>query len=183
MPKAATKERALSDAILEAEQPAKKPEAPKQVVKQGLSEYFLFTIEGREDIKDKEPKRLMALKAAEVPLECLYKLTDRDGDSQQFTKFYRFKNIKLLDDRARRRNSPPWRILACRLCPTEWCGSSRSTNKDLAYVGGTETKYVPIGDRVEVNVGPGQGYHDPTPREGPEDRQRRRPAVQAAAGQ
>ena len=30
-------------------------ERPKQVVKQGLSEYFLFTIEGREDIKDKEP--------------------------------------------------------------------------------------------------------------------------------
>ena len=27
-------------------------------------------------------------------------------------------------------------------------------NKDLAYVGGTQTKYVPIGDRVEVNVGP-----------------------------
>ena len=27
-------------------------------------------------------------------------------------------------------------------------------NKDLAYGGGTETKYVPIGDRVEVNVGP-----------------------------
>jgi len=26
-------------------------------------------------------------------------------------------------------------------------------NKDLAYVGGTSTKYVPIGDRVEVNVG------------------------------
>ena len=31
---------------------------------------------------------------------------------------------------------------------------SEYTNKDLAYVGGTETKYVPIGDRVEVNVGP-----------------------------
>ncbi len=59
--------------------PAKRPEAPKEVVKQGLSEYFLFTIEGREDIKDKEPKRLVALKVAEVPLECLYKLTDRDG--------------------------------------------------------------------------------------------------------
>ena len=51
----------------------------KQVVKQGLSEYFLFTIEGREDISDKEPKRLVALKVAEVPLECFYKLTDRDG--------------------------------------------------------------------------------------------------------
>jgi hypothetical protein len=31
---------------------------------------------------------------------------------------------------------------------------SEYTNHDLAYVGGTETKYVPIGDRVEVNVGP-----------------------------
>ena len=31
---------------------------------------------------------------------------------------------------------------------------SEYRNKDLAYVGGTETKYVPIGDRVEVNVGP-----------------------------
>jgi hypothetical protein len=27
-------------------------------------------------------------------------------------------------------------------------------NRDWAYVGGTEVKYVPIGDRVEVNVGP-----------------------------
>ncbi len=31
---------------------------------------------------------------------------------------------------------------------------SEYKNRDLAYVGGTETKYVPIGDRVEVNVGP-----------------------------
>ena len=30
---------------------------------------------------------------------------------------------------------------------------SEYENKDLAYVGGTATKYVPIGDRVEVNVG------------------------------
>ena len=30
---------------------------------------------------------------------------------------------------------------------------SEYQNKDLAYVGGTAVKYVPIGDRVEVNVG------------------------------
>src|SRR5208337_3135266 len=77
-----------------------KKEAPKQVIKQGLSEYFLFTIEGREDIKDKEPKRLVALKVAEVPLESIYKLTDRTGD-QGFTKFYRFKNVKLLDEKGK----------------------------------------------------------------------------------
>ena len=72
-------------------------EEPKQVIKQGLSEYFLFTIEGREDIKDKEPKRLVALKVAEVPLETIYKLSDRSsprsltgegpGVREQFTKF------------------------------------------------------------------------------------------------
>ena len=66
---------ALTDALAKAEPAAEK--AP-EIVKQGLSEYFLFTIDGREDIKDKEPKRLVALKAGEVPLECLYKLTDRD---------------------------------------------------------------------------------------------------------
>ncbi len=37
---------------------------------------------------------------------------------------------------------------------------SEYENKDLAYVGGTATKYVPIGDRVEVNVGPRPGHHD-----------------------
>ena len=31
---------------------------------------------------------------------------------------------------------------------------SEYKNHDLAYVGGTGTEYVPIGDRVEVNVGP-----------------------------
>ena len=48
----------------------------------------------REDIKDKEPKRLVSMKVADVPLECFYKLTDRDGGTQ-VTKYYRFKNIKI----------------------------------------------------------------------------------------
>jgi hypothetical protein len=127
---------------------------PKQVIKQGLSEYFLFTIEGREDIKDKEPKRLVALKVADVPLECMYKLTDRDG-GQQFTKFYRFKNVKVLDEQGKEKKLSGMENLGLSPLPN---GSVRLffeyKTKDLAYVGGTETKYVPIGDRVEVNVGP-----------------------------
>ena len=150
-------------------------ELPKQVIKEGLSEYFLFTIEGREDIKDKEPKRLVALKVADVPLECFYKLSDRDhvsprpplysaagegpGVREQFTKFYRFKNIKLLDEKGPNKGHEK------KLSGMENLGLSPLPNgtvrlfseyksKDLAYVGGTETKYVPIGDRVEVNVGP-----------------------------
>ena len=147
---------AFSDALVLAEKAAAKPEAPKEVVKQGLSEYFLFTIDGREDIKDNEPKRLIALKALEVPLECLYKLTDRDG-GQRFTKFYRFKNLKLLDEKGKEKKLPAMENLGLSPLPNGTVRLfSEYASKDLAYVGGTETKYVPIGDRVEVNVGPDQ---------------------------
>ena len=130
-----------------------KPEEAKKVVKEGLSEYFLFTIEGREDIKDKEPKRLVALKVAEVPLECLYKLTDRDG-GKQFTKFYRFKNVKLLDDQGKEKDLSAMENLGLSPLPNGTVRLfSEYQNRDLAYVGGTAVKYVPIGDRVEVNVG------------------------------
>ena len=129
--------------------------SPKQVVKQGLSEYFLFTIEGREDIKDKEPKRLVALKVAEVPLESIYKLSDRSRPTRSFTKFYRFKNVKLLDDQGKEKKLSAMENLGLSPLPNGTVRLfSEYKNKDLAYVGGTETKYVPIGDRVEVNVGP-----------------------------
>ncbi len=127
---------------------------PKEVIKEGLSEYFLFTIEGREDIKDKEPKRLVALKVAEVPLESIYKLSDRSGD-QVFTKFYRFKNTKLFDEQGKEKKLSAMENLGLSPLPNGMVRLfSEYKSKDLAYVGGTETKYVPIGDRVEVNVGP-----------------------------
>jgi hypothetical protein len=162
----------LKDAVEFAEMPAaSKPEAPKQVIKEGLSEYFLFTIDGREDIKDKEPKRLVALKVAEVPLESIYKLTDRGphplplshpagysrrerGEMEGFTKFYRFKNVKLLDDQGKEKKLSAMENLGLSPLPNGTVRLfSEYKNQDLAYVGGTETKYVPIGDRVEVNVG------------------------------
>ena len=146
--------------------PVSPPEKPKAVVKEGLSEYFLFTIEGREDIKDKEPKRLVALKVAEVPLESIYKLSDRSQSSPlppgegpgvraSFTKFYRFKNVKLLDEKGKEKKLSTMENLGLSPLPNGTVRLfSEYENKDLAYVGGTETKYVPIGDRVEVNVGP-----------------------------
>jgi hypothetical protein len=133
---------------------SKKLAEPKQVVKQGLSEYFLFTIEGREDIKDREPKRMICLEVDDVPLECLYKLTDRNGGAQ-FAKYYRFKNNKLLDDDGTEKDLPSMENLGLSPLPNGTVRLfSEYANRDLAYVGGTDVKYVPIGDRVEVNVGP-----------------------------
>ncbi len=131
-------------------------EKKKDIQKEGLSEYFLFTIEGREDIKNKEPKRLVSMKVADVPLQCIYKLTDRHG-GKHFTKYYRFKNKKLLDDEGEEKDLSAMENLGLSPLPDGMVRLfSEYRNKDLAYVGGTKTKYVPIGDRVEVNVG-----HDP----------------------
>ncbi|MBC8875188.1 MAG: hypothetical protein H8E44_37680 [Planctomycetes bacterium] len=127
--------------------------APKKVVKEGLSEYFLFAIEGREDIEDKKPKRLVAMEVTEVPLECIYKLTDRE-DGDFFTKYYRFKNEKLKDEQGNDKDLSAMENLGLSPLPDGMVRLySEYANKDLAYVGGTSTKYVPIGDRVEVNVG------------------------------
>jgi len=128
-------------------------EVEKKVVKQGLSEYFLFAIDGREDIKNNEPKRLVSMKVDEVPLEVIYKLSDREGGGQ-FTKYYRFKNKKLLEDDGEEKDVPDMENLGVSPLPDGTVRLfSEYQNKDLAYVGGTNTKYVPIGDRVEVNVG------------------------------
>ena len=156
---------------------------PKQVVKQGLSEYFLFTIEGREDISDKEPKRLVALKVAEVPLECFYKLSDRDGGTF-FTKFYRFKNLKLLDEQGKEKKLSAMENLGLSPLPD---GNvrlfSEYQTKDLAYVGGTADQVRAHRRPRRGERRPRPGHHDRPPAQGPEDHQRRRPAVQEAARQ
>jgi len=88
-----------------------------------------------------------------VPLECLYKLTDRNGGAS-FVKHYRFKNAKLLEANGKEKKLSDMENLGVSPLPN---GMVRLffeyPNKDLAYVGGTSVKYVPIGDRVEVNVG------------------------------
>ena len=132
----------------------REPDKPKQVIKQGLSEYFLFSIEGRETILHGEPMRLLSLKTGEVPLETVYKLTDRiPGDG--FTKFYRFKNVKLLDPAGKEKDLPSMENLGLSPLPDgEVRLFSEYANRDLAYRGGTRVAYIPIGDRVEVDVGP-----------------------------
>ena len=93
------------------------------------------------------------MKVAEVPLESIYKLSDRAGETQ-FTKYYRFKNVKLLDEKGKEKKLSAMENLGLSPLPNGMVRLfSEYANKDLAYVGGTETKYVPIGDRVEVNVG------------------------------
>ena len=125
-----------------------KLERAGEVKKQGLSEYFLFSIAGRQNIENQQPQRLVSMKVAEVPLKSIYKLSDRSNGSR-FTKYVRFENKKLADA-----GLADMENLGVSPLPDGMVRLySEYANKDLAYVGGTSTKYVPIGDRVEVNVG------------------------------
>jgi hypothetical protein len=93
------------------------------------------------------------MKVTDVPLEVVFKLSDRTNPNQ-FTKYYRFKNLKLEDDKGAEKQLPDMENLGVSPLPDGMVRLySEYDNKDLAYVGGTQTKYVPIGDRVEVSVG------------------------------
>ncbi|HRP69294.1 MAG TPA: hypothetical protein PLY93_07165, partial [Turneriella sp.] len=58
--------------VAEEEMPAPAPQA-KEIIKEGLSEYFLFTVEGKETIPTGWQKRLKAFSAKEVGVKVIYR--------------------------------------------------------------------------------------------------------------
>ncbi len=65
----------------------------KKIIKEGLSEYFLFTIEGKESIPNGWQKRMKSLYAENVPLKTIYRLSDRHSQTE-VVKYYEFFNKK-----------------------------------------------------------------------------------------
>ncbi|GAG08193.1 unnamed protein product, partial [marine sediment metagenome] len=53
--------------------PAPQPAAPPKIVKEGLSEYFIFTVEGTQTVKNGWSQRMVSFRAREVPFEILYR--------------------------------------------------------------------------------------------------------------
>jgi len=65
----------------------------KGIAKEGLSEYFIFTIEGEETVRNTWSKRLQAVFAERVPIETYYRLSDVTTGGKVI-KFYKFANRK-----------------------------------------------------------------------------------------
>ena len=118
--------------------------AEKEIVKEGLSEYFLYTIEGTETVSNGSSKRLASLKANDVPVKNLYKFEqDRYGSS--VVRFLSFRN-----DVEHKLGLTP--------LPDGQIRVFRSVDQDdrLAYVGESAFKYVPVGEEVELDLGQAQ---------------------------
>jgi len=139
-PKAEQQKRRRSRSGVRAMKSADMRARRKEVVKEGLSEYFLYTIEGTETIANDWSKRLLSFDVGAVPVINLYKYEQqRYGDS--VTRFLSFKNDKKHE-----------------LGDTPIPGGGLKVYRDtddshLSYIGQSEFKYIPVDDDVELNLG------------------------------
>jgi hypothetical protein len=113
---------------------------PKQIDKEGLGEYFIYTIEGRETIPDGWSKRLRSFDAAKVPVDVVYRY--RAGEyGNQLVRLYLLRNDK--KSGLGTTPIPNGKVQVFR----------QNGRKGLSYLVSRQIKYVPIGDRMELNLG------------------------------
>jgi len=115
---------------------------PKEIRKEGLSEYFLYTIEGTETIPDKWGKRLLSFEAEDIKVKSLYKY-DEERWGRQAIRFVSFVN----DEEHNLGETP---------IPNGTVKIYNQADEQgyLSYVGGTSIKYIPVDEEVELNLGP-----------------------------
>ena len=134
-PAATRARRALDQALFEAEN------KPHEIVKEEMSEYFLYTVEGRDTIPNGWSKRMPSFKATEVPVTSYYKFEkERGGDA--VLRHYRFTNS--VPSRLGSEPLPDGAVKAFRLA---------SEDGLYQYVGATQVKYIPIKETVELELG------------------------------
>jgi hypothetical protein len=113
----------------------------KDIRKEGLSEYFLYTIEGTEAIPHGWAKRLPSFNVQRIPVKNLYKY-DELRFGQAVVRFLSFKN-----NRAHHLGDTPIPGGSMRVF------RSSDSHGRLAYVGQSKFKYIPKNENVELNLG------------------------------
>jgi hypothetical protein len=114
----------------------------KEIKKEGLSEYFLYTIEGTETIADKWGKRLASFDVEDIEVESLYKY-DEERWGKRAIRFVSFAN-----DEEHNLGETPIPNGAVKIY------GNADEEGYLSYVGGANVKYIPVDEEVELNLGP-----------------------------
>ena len=117
------------------------PEKPKEIIKEGLSEYFIYTIEGTETILNNWTKKLVSLDKEEVPVTVTYRYDEMRYGGKP-VKIYRLKN-----DAKSKLGETPLPDGAVRVF------RKVKGSDDLSYLGQAQTRYVPIDSEFEINLG------------------------------
>ncbi len=112
----------------------------KEIVKQGLSEYFIFTIPGTETIKHSWSKRMRLFQGTDAPFRIVYRYRPQEyGD--QLVRMFILKNDEASD-------------LGTTPLPDGIVQLFRDNGRDgLSALTRQPIKYVPIGQEIELNLG------------------------------
>ena len=118
-----------------------KLEEAKEIKKEGLSEYFLYTIEGTETIPTGWSKRLPSFKQDDVGVVNLYKY-EEERFGEEVVRFLSFKN-----DKAHNLGKEP--------LPGGLIKVFRTVDREghFSYIGQDASKYIPVEEDVELNLG------------------------------
>jgi hypothetical protein len=114
---------------------------PREVIKEELGEYFLYTVEGRDTIPTGWSKRMPSFKAAGVPITSYYKY-EKERWNDAVMRFYQFTNSA--PSKLGKEPLPDGQVMAYRLA---------SDDQLYALVGRTSVKYIPIKETVELELG------------------------------
>jgi hypothetical protein len=114
--------------------------AAKEIRKEGLSEYFIYTIEGTETVPTGWSKRLRSFEADRVPMQIHYRYRPREyGD--HLARLYLLTN-----DTASKLGTTPLPDGQVRVF-------RENAQNGLSYLATQTMHYIPIGDKIELNLG------------------------------
>ena len=134
------KRRVLRGALARAEPMDEEERRPPEIIKEGLSEYFIYTIEGLQTIPNRWSKRLASFRARTVKFDILYRLRPHQYGPRP-VRFFILKN-----DEEHNLGTTP--------LPDGLVRTFRDNGRDgLCFLGQEKIKYVPIKEDIELNVG------------------------------
>jgi hypothetical protein len=114
--------------------------AEKEIIKEGLSEYFIYSVEGTETIPNGWSKRMRSFTGQSIPIKVQYRYRPQEyGD--RLVRMYLTTN----NSESKLGTTP---------LPDGTIRVFRDNGRDgLSYLTQQAIKYVPIGDKIELNLG------------------------------
>ena len=116
----------------------------KEIRKEGLSEYFLYSIEGRETIPNTSAKRLPSFDVADVPVKSFYRYHDTEYGSQVM-RYLKFTNNE--DHNLGETPLPDGTVKVYH---------QLDADQHLSFVGSAHSQYIPVDEEAKLNLGPAQ---------------------------
>jgi hypothetical protein len=117
------------------------PVVKREVVKESISEYFLYTVEGRDTIPTGWIKALPALQARDIPVTS-YEKYERARFGQQVVRHYRFQND--VASHLGQEPLPNGEVYVYR---------QTGTADRQEFIKRVRVKYIPVGEWVELALG------------------------------